>query len=431
MFPPKHLSRIALLALACSLPASLLAATVSGTVTDRTTGKAAASDVVVLLSPAQGLQELARTTTDAHGRFSLDVSTPGPHLLRAEHGKVGYYSALQPNAATADIDVYDSAASVSDLRIEAHVFHVEADRQTARIAETWFVQNMTTHTQLGSGGFEVTLPPNAQPTAASTTDASEVTEPLTPMSRKSNRWALVCPLRPGETMLEIDYSLPWTAAGGVDFRTTPSLPTANLAVLLPNSMKLSGTAFHPISEGSGYQTFIDSNPTVGQAVAFTLSGTGAMPSPSQSASPDQASNGSPNSSPDASQSANANPGGGLGAPIGTPDPLYQNKWMILSGLLVLFAIAAGFLLRRRPRALPPALDSAQTQHVSPVLADEAAEAESASPFLQAIREELFLLEADHARGSITAAEYAQAKAALDLLLRRALAQRDQRQLVHQ
>ena len=40
------------------------------------------------------------------------------------------------------------------------------------------------------------------------------------------------------------------------------------------------------------------------------------------------------------------PGGGIGAPIGSPDPLTKYKWWILSVLAILLIVAAAFFLRK-------------------------------------------------------------------------------------
>ena len=61
-----------------SLAASLLfssalahAATVTGTVTDKTTGKPSAGDTVVLVDVQAGMGEVAKATTDAQGHYAL------------------------------------------------------------------------------------------------------------------------------------------------------------------------------------------------------------------------------------------------------------------------------------------------------------------------------------------------------------------------
>ena len=69
------LRRIALFAL---LPAAAaLAGPISGTVTNKTTGKPSAGDTVVLVEMQAGLSEVAHATTDARGHFTLSAPAGG------------------------------------------------------------------------------------------------------------------------------------------------------------------------------------------------------------------------------------------------------------------------------------------------------------------------------------------------------------------
>jgi 5-hydroxyisourate hydrolase-like protein (transthyretin family) len=60
-----------LLAIYLALAAVAQAGTLSGTVVNRTTGKPAPNIVLDLLSPTQNMTELAMTTSDAQGNFSV------------------------------------------------------------------------------------------------------------------------------------------------------------------------------------------------------------------------------------------------------------------------------------------------------------------------------------------------------------------------
>jgi hypothetical protein len=87
----------------------------------------------------------------------------------------------------------------------------------------------------------------------------------------------------------------------------------------------------------------------------------------------------------------------------------------LGGITLVFAVAAGFLLRR------PA-DASATE-IAPVAGGQSvppAVAASADGLLSALKEELFSLETDHLQGRLSDPEYAEQKQALELVLRRAL-----------
>ena len=58
------------------------AAQLTGTVTNKTTGKPAAGDTVVLVEPMTGMTEVAHTTVDASGHYTLNRPTTHLHLCR-------------------------------------------------------------------------------------------------------------------------------------------------------------------------------------------------------------------------------------------------------------------------------------------------------------------------------------------------------------
>jgi hypothetical protein len=101
----------------------------------------------------------------------------------------------------------------------------------------------------------------------------------------------------------------------------------------------------------------------------------------------------------------------LGTPLdpeGTNDPWAKYKWWILGGLGLAMAMGAGIMLKNGP-----------AQAVAPVLAGSGIAAGSNS-LLAAMKEELFALETDKLQGKLTESEYVEQKAALEVVLRRAL-----------
>ena len=67
------------------------AATVTGTVTDKTTGKPAVGDTVVLVDVQASMGEVAKATTDAKGHYSLTEPASGPYLVRVTHQGAGCF----------------------------------------------------------------------------------------------------------------------------------------------------------------------------------------------------------------------------------------------------------------------------------------------------------------------------------------------------
>ena len=77
-----------------------LAQAITGAVTNGTTGKPAAGIEVVLVDPMQGMAELAKTTTDQQGKFSLPAgAAQGPRLVRATRDGVNYFQMAPPGTS--------------------------------------------------------------------------------------------------------------------------------------------------------------------------------------------------------------------------------------------------------------------------------------------------------------------------------------------
>jgi len=117
----------------------------------------------------------------------------------------------------------------------------------------------------------------------------------------------------------------------------------------------------------------------------------------------------------AGDSANAGnkPGGGIGVPIDTPDPLSKYKWWILGALALLLAAAAAFLLRKPAAGV--AVDASYT-----AASTLPAPARGNAALLNVLKEELFALESEKVAGALADGEYAETKAALEIVLKRAL-----------
>lgn len=176
----------------------------------------------------------------------------------------------------------------------------------------------------------------------------------------------------------------------------------------------SGSNFATINQDPNIQTFVAKNATPGKTLEFTVSGTGSMPREDQ---------GAPASGQEAGAPGNGQPGGGIGEPINTPDPLSKYKWWILGGLAIVFAAAAALLLRK-PAAAPGVAVAGPGGAVAsaPVYAPHipSSPASKNGALLAALKEELFSLESDKLTGVVSPAEYAETKAALETVLKRAL-----------
>src|SRR5208337_277457 len=107
-----------MLAAILTLALAAAAQTLTGTVTNGTTGKPAAGDEVILINIANGMDVAGSTKADSSGKFSFKLTdSAGPHLIRAVHQGVNYHKMAPPGANSADIQVYDVATKVSGLSV--------------------------------------------------------------------------------------------------------------------------------------------------------------------------------------------------------------------------------------------------------------------------------------------------------------------------
>lgn len=414
--------------LVIALSNSLFAQTLAGTITNRTTGKPAAGDDVVLLALANGMQEAARAKTDRDGKFSFAVKDDGgPHLVRAIHQGVTYHKMAPPGTSSVEVDVYDAAKKVDGLTVTADVMRLQADQGQLQVTRLFAVNNQSTppRTQMNDTNFEFFLPEGAtvDQGMARAPNGQPINSAPVPQTTK-NKYAFNFPLRPGETQFQVAFHLPYTGNASLDPKSL--YPTEHFVVEMPKSMQFTPTTENVFQSMQDPQlqdaiVHVAQRTTLSQNLSFKVAGSAAF-----ATEPAGGGDGS------ATQQASDNrPGGGLGAPIDAPDPLEQYRWQILVGLTLLMSLGVFYVTRfRRASAISAASTSAQVESLHaqiPVSAGQSFSAASskvaATPptgLLNALKDELFQLEIERKQGKITAEEYEKSRAALDHTLERAL-----------
>ena len=409
---------------------------VSGTVTDKTTNKPSAGDKVELIDVQQGMAVVASTTTDSKGHYQIEKTGAGPELVRVTHQGGQYFIAAPEGGEPGDIPVYDVAANVEGMRIEADVIEVDdTSNGQLQMTEQIFVHNTASppHTQYNpSKGFEVIIPADAMVDGASAKRPTGMPTVVRVKPGNGNgHYVFDFPIQPDEaekdTLFRLSYHMPYS--GTYTFHPQIPLPADNVAVLLPKSISFkseSGSTYQPVPQDPAIQTLLSRNVGPGTALDFTISGQGTMPREQQGSQGQQG------------QSLPSGPGGGIGEPINTPDPLSKYKWWILGGVMLLLAAVAGFLLRKPAMATaggPPVpapditrpvgrVPRAQSAHPAPAM--PVAQPLSAGPashnatLLQVLKEEMFDIESEKLSGALSSADYEEQKAALAIVLKRAL-----------
>jgi len=424
------------------------AATFTGAVINKTTNKPSPGDTVVLVDVQAGMSEAATATTDSSGRFSLDAPGMGPYLIRVTHQGGSYFIAAPQGGTPGNVTVYDVAAKVDGVSIDADMFLLEAAGGTLRVHERFLVRNssLPPRAQFSNNTFEIVLPADAELDGASATRPGGLATNthLLPLSNKGH-YTFNVPIQPDqdekETLFEVQYHLSYN--GSYTFNPQVLMPADNLVVYAAKGIDFqpaSGSSFQPAQEDPRVQTYITHNVHPGQKIAFSISGEGQMPRDAQnSAMPPQ---GGMGDSGGGSDGVGSGPGGGIGAPIGSPDPLTKYKWWILALLAITLVAAAAFLLRKRTEATaggvavihdsdiderilatspPPRPAAAPASRApAPVAAPHVAPVSSNDALLNLIKEEMFAVEREKLSGALPLDEYASIKSGLESLLRRIL-----------
>jgi hypothetical protein len=393
------------------------AGTVTGVVTNKTNNKPSGGDDVVLLQLAQGMQELARTKTDSRGRFSIEVPADGLHLLRVTHDKANYFKPIQPGTQSVDIDVYSASPNVEGVALEADVMRIETepDGASLRVVEHFFVKNSSSpeETLMSDHPFELYLPAGAvvEGLAAKSPGGMAVQQTLVP-ENEPNKFTIIFPLRPGETEFQVTYKIPYSPDKGFQFQPRPTMPTDTIALMMPRSMKFTQgnpAPYQPVppDQDINAQTYLTRNAQPSEPLQFTVSGTGQLPRDTAAGAQEDSGSQAASNTGSADPNKDTRPGVGLGIPLDKDAEregwVSKYKIWIIIGLGFVFAAIAGFMLKA---------PSSGASRGAPAGPDGA---------LQVLRDELFAVETDRLSGKLTEEEYAQLKAAFDIVLRRTIA----------
>jgi hypothetical protein len=411
-------------ALAILLGSVASAQTLSGTLKNGTTGKPAAGDDVILIKLGQGMEEAARTKADASGRFSFKLPDAGPHLIRAVHQGVTYHSMAPPGTNSVEVQVFDVSKKLNDISVTADVMRFQAQGNELQGTRLFAVNNTSNppRTQMNDQNFEFYLPDGARIVDSSAETAGGQPLKTDPVPQKEkNRYAFIFPLRPGQTLFQVGFELPYNGELSIDPKAL--YPAQHFVVMLPKTMQFSagpGSGFesraNPKEPGATVQ--VASNTEQGQQLAFKIAGTGTL-----SEGDDSGGGGAPSGDGGAAAGRDSRPGGGLGPPIDAPDPLEKYRWYILGGFAVVLAAGAIYITTRsrsaeRSVATIPGFGASDVDVPDGFPARQAAG--RSGLLLEALKEELFQLEVDRKQGNISEPEYERARTALDHTLERAI-----------
>lgn len=424
--------------LLCVLSSAAFGGTVSGTVTNGTTGKLASGVQVILIQLMGAMKPVATTNTDAQGHYSFDnpLLGQGPMLLRAIYRGVMYHEPVTPGTSTVNISVFEPTNKLSAIDVTAHAIIVQPNGTSLTVDEEYNIDNNTKPPLAfyrPGGTFKFFLPDGAQlqqvqagiasglPVIQSTTDAGK------------NEKAIDYAFRPGSSRVGITYTIPYPS-NQAQLRFSSPYKVARLAVFAPPTVQISGGDFTPAGSEQGFSAYLRQTVAANTPVTVAISGTAPPPSPDNAAA-DNSQNPSVNSHVD---------DGAQGSPVANvttlPARLDSLKWIVVGGFAALFVLGLIFVLRQPPvapaaptdDAVPPSLIPAPAKYgktpktrpsaaattappsASPPIsaAAPASGAESETELIQEVRgsldelkDSLFRLELRREAGTISEEEY--------------------------
>lgn len=378
---------------------------VTGTVHNQTTKTPAAGDDVVLLHLGNGMEEEARTKTDAHGVFILAAKSAGArYVVRVLHQDVNYDHTVV-GTAPLEVDVFDAVSKIKGLNGAIGMVQMESNGKMLKVTEMYAITNASNppRTQFGPRNFEIFLPQKAafDSVEARRAEGVWIKTPPVAVAGQPGHYSINFPIRPGDTLFKYTYHLPYS--GPTRFHLRLPYPIQKFAVMHPPSISFralqQGSFVHPgTTKGLEIEKVV-SEPLVGDVPVFEVSGVGltsappaiaqAAPVPQVSAAPVPTS-----VPPDKSRTV----------PPTTAAGPTKTLWLTLAVVGGILAIGVLVIWKMRLDLGPQSKRPSRRQ-----------------PLIEVLKEELFQLELDRAQGSISAEDYAATKQALNHTLERALA----------
>lgn len=269
--------------MAMSLP---IFGAVDGVAINNTTGQPQANVNINLVQPgAGGMQSLGQAKTGADGTFRIDKDIPpGPALLQSTYADVMYTQAIPPGSATSGIrvNVFEATAEPPAEMNTQHLILLEPSATELRIAETFYTRNSSklTFQDNANGTIRLYLPQGAPSDLKVSIDSTGVPiqRPLE-KGKQPGSYRIDYPLKPGETRMDIEYSLPASATfSGKVFSNDPPVK-----LVTPGSVNLSGAGITDL--GQEQQTQARIYTFKGNSFKVNIMGVGSIRVPQQAEGP--------------------------------------------------------------------------------------------------------------------------------------------------
>lgn len=267
--------------LAFFLSAAAAFGAVEGTVNNRSTGKPQPGTMVILFKLGQttGPEMLASTKSDNQGKFSFTQDVAGgPHLLEAAYGGVTYTAMLPPGAPANNVqlDVYDSSTKPGAARVQQHMVLLKPAGSQLAVSESFFLENSSNVTwhDAENGTLRFFVPPEGKDNirVMATAPQGMPVERAPQETKEAGVYKLNFAIKPGETRIDVSYTMPFTAPGPFSGRTlAKGAPTR---IIVPSGVTLTGEGLKPL--GHEPSTHAEIFETAALAFTVNVEGSGSL-----------------------------------------------------------------------------------------------------------------------------------------------------------
>lgn len=404
----------------------VFAGTVTGVVTNGTTGHVAAGTTVTLIQLQGGMEPVAHTTTDKQGRYTFSNAGIGKQsmLVRASFRGVDYLDPIAPGktSVTINIKVYDPTTKASAFQVLHQIVALEPHGSFLEVGEEYDIQNQTSPPQSyfrPNGSFVFALPEGASLNQTEAWGPSGMPVVQSTSKKGSDQYAITFPFRPGQNGVRFSYQMDYA-----NKQTTLNLrslyPVQTALILAPPAMKISGNGFSESGTEHGWAVYSRTGMDANSPVLLSVSGTGPIPSVTDNSS--GSGSGSSGSSGSSGQAASGQSSSGSTiTPVAQalPPRLDSVRWILISGFAAMFLLGVVFLWWRARHELRPAVAGAAPQVAQPVataIPDGSGE-QSLRQNVDEIKETLFRLELRHQAGTLSEEEYLAQRQRMEKALR--------------
>jgi hypothetical protein len=321
-------------------------AAVDGIVINKTTGQPQSGATVTLYKLGQaGMESVESVKSGAQGKFHIDQTPRGPHLIQTAFDGVTYNHMLPPGSAMSGIslDVYNSSKQPGDARISRHFLILQPSGAQMSVNEGFIFTNSgtTTYNDPDGGTLKFYLP-----TAAKGIAQVKCTAPQgMPIDRAADKtkqtdiYKIDFPIKPGETSIQISYLVPYSSGAVFEGKTVGKTEEPTLLVV-PNGVTLKGEGVESKGQEPRSQASIYSVNTASYKVEIA----GSIPAAAAA---------------DAQSEDN-----GPSLEEVSPKILQQNMKWILALALGILALGFIVLYRAQPSAAVPAVPSRDRQEAA-------------------------------------------------------------------